>query len=195
MDEQKFFEQGAIVAQTGLGEQEGLLAGVKLKHAADAFLLAGKIEFVNGTVVGGIGPRFDASADAMQSGVGFLEGVFGRGVETKILQWTQRQQTAELPDGITEGRPFAAGCLQQAYFVFFEEDEIAVRICAETALGCRRAEASERFQSSLVIVLKSASFDRAGEAPTLEEGGFAGELVLHGSAIYGRSASSAWLAK
>ena len=38
-----------------------------------------------------------------------------------------------------------------------ERDEIAVRIFSETAFGCRRAEASERRQSSLVIVLKSAS--------------------------------------
>ena len=101
----------------------------------------------------------------------------------------------EVSNRIAEGGPFTPGGFKETYFVFLEEDEIAVRICAETALGCRRAEASERFQSSLVIVLKSASFDRTGEVTALEERGLSGELVLHGSAMGETSAGSARLAK
>jgi hypothetical protein len=74
------------------------------------------------------------------------------------------------------------GGFEEAYFVFGEEDEIAVRICAETAFLRCRPEAMERFQSSLVIVLKTASFGRAWELPALDTGRETGEGVfLHGS--------------
>ena len=64
-----------------------------------------------------------------------------------------------------------------------EEDEIAVRICAETAFGCCRAEAMERRQSSLVIVLKTAPLFCAGEPATAEAGDESGEGVLHASSF------------
>jgi hypothetical protein len=73
-------------------------------------------------------------------------------------------------------------CLEQTYFVFGEEDKIDVRICAETAFLRSRPEAIERFQSSLVIVLKTASFGWTGQTPTLDAGRGTGEGVfLHGS--------------
>jgi hypothetical protein len=76
------------------------------------------------------------------------------------------------------------GGFEQAYFVFGEEDEIDVRICAETAFLRCRPEAIERFQSSLVIVLKTASFGRGWEPPALDAGRGAGEGVfLHGSVM------------
>ena len=67
------------------------------------------------------------------------------------------------PYGAAQGRPFGPRALKQAHFVFFEEDEIAVRICSEIAFGCSLAKSSERFQSALVIVLKSGSDWRARE--------------------------------
>ena len=94
----------------------------------------------------------------------------------------QRQQLPPGADRVTQRGPLATGRLEQAYFVFREEDEIAVRICADTAFFCRRAEASERFQSSLVIVLKSGSVGRAREGAALDAGVFSGEGIVHESA-------------
>src|SRR5690606_3735379 len=163
--------------------------------AADAFFLAGQVEFVNRTVGRGKGPGLDAAADALEVRIGFLERVFRFGGKPEILQPVQGQLPAKIADGPAQRGPFAAGAFEQAYFVFGEEDEIAVRICSETALRCRRAEASERFQSSLVMVLKSASFGRAGELAPAEESGLAGEGVLHGSAMRATSARPGDLAK
>ena len=112
----------------------------------------------------------------------------------KIFEGPQRQQRPQFADRRAKRRPRAAGAFEQAYFVFSEEDEIAVRICADTAFGCRRAEASERRQSSLVIVLKVASGLVAREGAALDTGDLAGEVVLHGSAMPRTSGSPAALA-
>jgi hypothetical protein len=66
-------------------------------------------------------------------------------------QW---QAAAKFPDGRAQPAPGTAQTLQQAYGVFREDDEVAVRIRSNAALGRRRAEAIERFQSSPVIVAK-----------------------------------------
>src|SRR6185436_10924511 len=97
----------------------------------------------------------------------------------KFIQPLQRQQRPPPANRRAERRPLAARALEERYFVFGERDEIAVRIFADTAFGCRRAEASERRQSSLVIVLKSASFVRPREVPPAESRDLAGEEVLH----------------
>src|SRR5205085_10606197 len=94
------------------------------------------------------------------------------GRETEIVEPVQRQQRAPGANRIAERGPFAAGAFEQAYLVFREDDEIAVRICSETAFFCRRAEASERFQSSLVIVLKSGSVFGAREGAAADAGRF-----------------------
>ena len=104
-------------------------------------------------------------------------------VKPKILQPVQRQPRAKIPNRIAQRGPGPAGGFEQAYFVFREEDEIAVRICSETAFFCRRAETSERFQSSLVIVLKSGALVRAREDAALDAGGFSGEGIAHESAM------------
>src|SRR5690606_179869 len=103
--------------------------------------------------------------------------------KTEHIERRQRHERAPRANRFAEGGPFAAAALEQAYFVFREEDEIAVRICAETAFGCRRAEASERFQSSLVIVLKSGASFRVREAAPADAGGFSGEGIVHESAM------------
>jgi hypothetical protein len=187
MDQQQFFQEAAVVTEPGLGLEEGFLPGTEAELAADALFLAGQVELVNRAIGIGEGPGLDTPADAAQVRIGFLEGVFRDRGEAEIFQRTERQAVAEGADGGAERSPFGPGGLKQAYFVFREEDEIAVRICAETAFGCRRAEASERFQSSLVIVLKSGSFDRSREELPVDEGGLAGEVVLHGSAMRGTS--------
>ncbi|HWL15568.1 MAG TPA: hypothetical protein VNR00_08185 [Opitutus sp.] len=107
----------------------------------------------------------------------------------------QRHDVTPRADCIAERSPFAAGAFQQTYFVFGKEDEIAVRICAETAFGCRRAEASERRQSSLVIVLKSGSLVRARERAPADAGELSGEGIVHGSAMAAPSAAHEALAK
>jgi len=189
MDEQELFQQSLIVAQPRLGQQHRLVAGAEAKHAADAFLLPGQIKLIDGTAVlrRGEGPCLDPAADAAQPGIGFLQRIFRNGVKPKFIQRPQRQPGAEIADGATQFGPAPTGAFQQAYFVVGEEDEIAVRICAETALGCRRAEASERRQSSLVIVLKSEPLGRAGETAALDAGRPAGERVLHGAVMRGGS--------
>ena len=116
--------------------------------------------------------------------VRLLQRVFRRRRKSEILQCAQRQQRAPRADRLTQRRPLRPGGLEQAYFVFREEDEIAVRICAETAFDCRRAEASERFQSSLVIVLKSGPVVRVREGAAADAGGLSGEgIFLHESAM------------
>ena len=57
-------------------------------------------------------------------------------------------------------------------------------------MGSRRAKASERFQSSLVIVLKSGSPRRVWEGGAADAGGLSGEGILHVSAIGETSAAS-----
>ena len=56
------------------------------------------------------------------------------------------------------------GVFKESYFVFGEEDEVAVRVRmrSEIPFFCCRAEVSERFPSSLVIVSKTGACFRAG---------------------------------
>ena len=128
-------------------------------------------------------PRLAPTADAPQPRVGLLERILRGGVETEILQPVQRQPGPQSADRRAELTPLRRRALQQRYFVFGEEDEVAVRVRmrSEIAFFCCRAEASERFQSSLVIVLKTAPLFRAGEEPTAEAGRSSGEGVLHAS--------------
>jgi len=182
MDQQDFLEQGAVVAELGIGQQASFLAAAESEFAPDMILLARQVELVDGTVgFGGERPGFHSAADAPKVGVGFFKGVFRGGQKTEIVKRPEGEKGAEGADGLTQGGPFGPGPLEETYFVFLEEDEIAVRICAETAFGRRRAESSERFQSSLVIVLKSDSFGNAEERAPPETGRLAGEGVLHGS--------------
>ena len=107
--------------------------------------------------------------------------------ETKILKRHDRQATPEIADRLAQRRPLRAGGLQQAYFVFLDEDEIAVLICSDTAFGCRFAQVIERPKSLPVTVQNSGPFFRAGEAGAFEVGRGSGERVLHGSAMGSRS--------
>jgi hypothetical protein len=102
----------------------------------------------------------------------------------------QRKAGPQFPDGPAERRPFGARALEQDYFVFRKEDEIAVRICSEIAFGCRLAKSSERFQSALVIVLKSGSLGRVREEAAADAGGLSGEGILHESAMRETSAAA-----
>ena len=204
MHEQQFLQQPAVAAKSRLGPQRGFFTPPKTKLAADPPFFARQIKFINGAVrLRGKRPRLHAAADAPQPRVGLLQRIRRRltfglrqrcARKAKILQRSQRHQAAQVPDRRTEPRPLVARGLEQAYFVFGEEDEIAVRICAETAFGCRRADAIERRQSSLVIVLKIASRFGPREEAALDAGELAGEVVLHGSAMPRTSGAPAALA-
>ena len=76
-----------------------------------------------------------------------------------------------------ERSPLAAGQLQQAYFVFLGEDESAVFICCDSALGCRLAQLIERPKSLPVTVQNSGPSCRVGEAGAGEAGVSSGEGV------------------
>jgi hypothetical protein len=180
MDEQQFFEQRAIVAETGLGLQDRLVPRSEPKGAANPLLLARQIKFIDGPVrLRRKGPRLDPAPDPPQPDVRLLERILHVGGKTEIFQPPQRQKRAPRPNRIAQPGPFRARRLEQDYFVFLEEDEIAVRICAETAFFCCRAKTSERRQSSLVIVLKSGSFLEAREGAPADAGGLSGKGVLH----------------
>ena len=113
-------------------------------------------------------------------GFGLLERILLGRREAEVRQSERSGRSAPKgADGPAERGPLGAGALQQDHFVFCEEDEIAVRICSETAFGCRLAESSERFQSSPVIVLKSGSPGRVREGWAADAGGLSGEGVLH----------------
>jgi hypothetical protein len=103
-------------------------------------------------------------------------------VEPKVIEPVQREQRTKRADRRAQFRPLGTGAFEQRYFVFGEEDEVAVRVRmrSEIAFFCCRAEVSERFQSSLVIVLKTGAWFRAGEDAALDAGVFSGEGVLHG---------------
>ena len=189
MDEHQLLKQAPVVAEPRLGRECRLVAPAKLEHAADPLRFARQVEFVDGAVGPCERPRLHPAADAVQPGIRLLQRVFDPGRETEILQAAQRRRRAPAANRVAQRGPLGARAFEQAYFVFGEEDEIAVRICSETALGCRRAEASERRQSSLVIVLKSGSFDGTGEVTPAEPGGLAGEEVLHDGSVDMRATS------
>lgn len=60
--------------------------------------------------------------------------------------------------------------LLKTYFVFGDEDESAVFICSDTALGCCLAQLIERPKSLPVTVQNNGPPFRAGEAGAGEAG-------------------------
>ena len=60
------------------------------------------------------------------------------------LERDDRQCRAKGPDRFAQCGPLTARRLEEAYFVFGEADEIAVLICADTALPCRFDQLIER---------------------------------------------------
>jgi hypothetical protein len=104
-------------------------------------------------------------------------------VEAEIRERAKGQEIPEGADGRAKGSPIGPGGLKQAYFVFCKKDEIAIRICSEIAFGCSFAESSERFQSALVIVLKSGSPGGVRKDGAEDRGGLSGEGIFHGSAM------------
>jgi hypothetical protein len=102
-------------------------------------------------------------------------------VKAEVIEPVQREQRAKRADRRAQFRPLGTGAFEQRYFVFGEEDEVAVRVRmrSEIAFFCCRAEVSERFQSSLVIVLKTGALFRAGEGAALDAGDFSGEDIEH----------------
>jgi hypothetical protein len=73
--------------------------------------------------------------------------------------------------------PKRAGGGQQGYFVGFPENEVIVRIRSDADARRCRAEASERFQSQPVIVLKRTSPFGCREAAAMDAGGFSSEGI------------------
>lgn len=87
-----------------------------------------------------------------------------------MFERTQGQKTAEKEYRLVQFPPHATGGCEQAQFVGGEEDEIVVRIRSEASARRCRAEASERFQSSFVIVLKSGVFERIEDEGPMDPG-------------------------
>jgi hypothetical protein len=82
--------------------QAGFIATPETEHAADLFLLARQVKFVNRAIgLAGISPGLDATTDPTQPRVGFLERVFRQGIEAEIRQSPQRQQPAPKPNRVT----------------------------------------------------------------------------------------------
>ena len=183
-DDQELLKQPPVVAEPGLGPQERLAPALEPELAPDPLLLARPVELVDRALAGRLErPRLDADPDLPQARVRLLERVSLRLAEPEVGERAQRQEGPEPPDRRAERGPFGAGGLKQDHFVFRKEDEIAVRICSEIALGCRLAKSSERFQSSLVIVLKSGSGGCVREEGAADARGLSGEGILHVSAM------------
>jgi len=110
-------------------------------------------------------------------------------MEAKILKRNDWQAAPKIPDRLAQCRPRRIGQFEQAYFVFLDEDEIAVFICADTAFFCFFAQLIERPKSLPVTVQNSGLPSRAGEAGTVEVGFLSGERVLewHDSAMRPKS--------
>ena len=125
----------------------------------------------------GEGQGFHATADPPQpGGVGFKR-IVGLRAETVVLEPHQGQRGPELPDGPAQFSPAVLRQLQQAYFVRFGEDESAVVICRDRALGCFFAQLIERPKSLPVTVQNSGPPFRPGETGAFEVGGVSGERV------------------
>src|SRR5690606_6980492 len=90
-----------------------------------------------------------------------------------------RQQRAERARRRVEFVPERVRSSEQAQLVFSPEDEIVVRIRADADARRCRAKASERRQSSLVIVEKSGLPAGFGELSTADAGWPAGKRVSH----------------
>jgi len=118
-----------------------------------------------------------------EPGAAFRQGVFRFRRKAELVERQEGQLAAKSPDGLAQLSPIAARPLEQAYGVFREDEEIALRIRSKAALGCRRAEAIERLQSSPVIVEKADLAWGAGELGAADDSLPAGEGILHGSAM------------
>jgi hypothetical protein len=136
-------------------------------------------------VVGGSfeGGGFDATAYGTEPGRAFGENIADVIGKAEVGERDERQQGAEGAGGLVQLVPEGIGAGQEGYFVGFPEDEVIVWIRSDADARRRRAEASERFQSSPVIVLKAAAVFRGRETSALDEGRSSGEGVLHGSGV------------
>jgi len=101
-------------------------------------------------------------------GVG-LKGVVRLRIEAEILEPHQRQGAAEGADGVAQLGPARLGRFEQAYFVALGEDERAVFICSDSALGCFFAHLIERPKSLPVTVQNRVPGFAAGEPEAFEE--------------------------
>ncbi len=189
VDEPQLLEQHVVAARHGGGRQQVALAAAEGEGRPDIAALAEEEELVDRLPGVDKRQRLHAAADAAQLHRVGLERVLHLRAETEILQTHQRQRGPEVPDGLAQGGPFAAGHLQQAYFVFLGEDESAVFICCDRALGCFFAQLIERPKSLPVTVQNSGPSFRAGEEGAFEEGFSSGEGVwgLHLSVTRPRS--------
>ena len=190
--EEKFFEHRAVGPGAGLGVEGDVAAGVKREAAADAAVFVGQVEFIDGAVGALKRGGLDAAGDGAQARVEFTEQVLGVGSETEGLQRQDGEQAAEGAGGGVELVPEGVGAGEEAYFVVGPEDEIIVRIRADADARRCRAEASERRQSSLVIVLKRGPGEGGGKLAAADAGGLAGEGVLHASALVMAVEGEAW---
>ena len=183
-DEVEFFQHGAVSAIGGVGEQRGVFAAAEGEGAADTAIVAGHKEFVDGLVGHAFeGGGFDAAANGAQGGRAFREDVAHLLLKTEIRERNEGEQGAKGAGGLVKFVPERVGAGQESYFVGFPEDEVIVGIRSDADARRRRAEASERFQSSPVIVLKGAAVFFGGEPEALDEGRSSGEGVLHGSGV------------
>ena len=121
-----------------------VIARQELERRADLAAFAEVEKLVDRQIIGRERQCLNPAADASQLiGVG-LERIVDFRAEAERLERDDRQRGAKRADGFAERGPLAAGGLEQAYFVFREEDEIAVLICADTALPCRFDQLIER---------------------------------------------------
>jgi len=158
-----------------------VFAATEGEGAADATVVAGHEKFIDGVVGGALeGSRFDAAADGAERGRALGEDVAHVFGEAKIGQGDEGQQGTKGAGGLVEFVPKRIGVGEERYFVGFPEDEVIVGIRSDADARRRRAEASERFQSSPVIVLKGAALFEGREPGTLDAGRSSGEGVgLH----------------
>jgi hypothetical protein len=129
------------------------------------------------------GGGLDPAADGAQGGRALGEDVADIVGKTEVGEGDEGEQGAKCAGGLVEFVPERIGVGEKGYFVGFPEDEVIVGIRSDADARRRRAEASERFQSSPVIVLKGAAVFFGGEPGALEEGRSSGEGVLHGSGV------------
>src|SRR5690606_10611954 len=152
----------------------------KRKGAADVAVVPRHEELVDRVVRRLECRRLDATADRPQPGTALAQQVLDLVGKTKVLQLDKGQRLAQRPRRPVQFSPDRI-LGKKPYFVGFPEDEIIVRIRSDSDFLRCRAETSERFQSSPVIVLKRVSLFRGREPAALDAGRSSGEGVLHGS--------------
>ena len=102
----------------------------------------------------------------------------------------KRQEPAKSPDRLTQPAPRLAGGFQQTYFVFREDEEVAVLICLDTTFSCDFDQLIERPKSLPVTTQKSGPFFGVGEFGAAETGRKSSEGVLHASSLMWRGRSN-----